>query len=97
MAIFSFFRSQNPRRFNYVPMYYDAEKEAIEKKINRIKAKYQHPEASGDKYVPGITRGVMRSYFKSPKSQNKRSNMRLAVILLALLLLSYYLFFGLNV
>jgi hypothetical protein len=80
-------------------MYYDAEKEAFNEKIKRIKAKYDIENNNGSEpkegYVPGIRRGSMRNYFKTHAAKSKkRSNLRLLIVLMVLLLIAYYLIFG---
>lgn len=94
MPKIGFFRTPQPRKFNYVPMYYDAEKEAFENRVRQIEAKYKVENENGKEYVPGIRRGSMRAYFKTSSSQQKkRSNIRLLIVLIILFLLASYMFF----
>lgn len=90
MALPSLFKTPRPKAFNYVPVYYNQEKEEFEE---RIKKAEQEAKAKMDKleYKPSIKRGDMRGYFKSATQQKRSSNIRLIVILMALLIAAYFI------
>lgn len=93
MAIPSFFKQNRPREFNFVTRYYDADKEAHEERVRRIKREMGIKD-EGDNYKPSITKGSMSSNFKQRDSKVQRNTtIRLIVIVLILLLISYFFFY----
>ena len=88
MAIPSFFGKYKHKKFNYIPRYYDPQKEDLEERIRSIEREMGVKE--GEAYRPTIRKGQMGNYFnrKTRKSQ-KRSNIRLIVILLVLFFIAY--------
>lgn len=92
MAIPSFFRTYRPKEFNYIPRYYDEQKEDLEERIRGIER--EMGAKKGDAYRPTIRKGQMSNYFRRTKRKaQKQSNIRLIVILLILFFISYLLFF----
>ena len=92
MGIPRFFKLPKHKQFNYQPLYYDPEKEAREARAKRIAA------SSGDnsekKYIPNISRGSMREYYKREKKKvHKQSNIRLIFIIAILFIIAYLLLF----
>lgn len=90
MALFKFFHTPKPKGFNYTPVYYDPEKEEREKR----KRKYE----GGGQNEQGAMEERMRDRFERTRSQKRgkqvmRSNIRLSLILLVLLFLTYFMFF----
>lgn len=88
----SFFNTPKPRRFNYIPMYYDEKKEALEERIREIEKEMgvEH----GKTYVPGIRKGSMRRKFdRRQLRREKQSNIRLIVIIIFLFLVAWLMFF----
>ena len=94
MRVPSFFKQYKPREFNFVPRYYDPEKEAREERVRRIKRELGIRE-EGEEYVPTITKGTMTNYFKQKDKRVQRyTTIRLIVIILVLVLITYfYLYF----
>jgi len=93
MGIPRFFKVNEPKRFNYQPLYWDPEKEEREERVRRIKAELGQ-EISFTKKSSAITRGSFRQYSsKSRRKAGKESNIRLVIIAAALLLLAYILFY----
>lgn len=88
MTISGFFGKYKHKKFNYIPRYYDPQKEDLEERIRNIERKMGVKE--GEAYRPTIRKGQMTNYFnwKTRKSQ-KRSNIRLIVILLVLFFIAY--------
>ncbi|MDX9929713.1 MAG: hypothetical protein RBS37_07670 [Bacteroidales bacterium] len=91
MGIPSFFRPGKPKGYNYVPRYYDKEKEEREDRINRIKNEMGiEIEDEGAKSRTGITRGSFDSRFRKKQARVQRnSSIRLLIILLLLFLVLY--------
>lgn len=87
-----FFKIPQHKRFNYQPLYYDEEKERREERRKRIRKELGKSEAD-DHYVPNITRGSMRGYFDKSRRAKKQSNLRLVILVLFLIFVSYFLFF----
>ena len=89
MGVPSFFKQDRPRGFNFMPRYYDPDKEAHEERVRRIRRELGMAEES-DKYVPGIQKGTMTNYFRQKERKVQRYTMiRLIVIFLILFLISY--------
>ena len=55
MAIPSFFRTQKPKQFNYVPRYYDEQKEQLDERIRDIEREMGVKD--GKTYRPTIRKG----------------------------------------
>ncbi len=87
----SFFRTQKPRKFHYIPRYYDPEKEAMQQRIDQVEQELGLRKEKA--YVPKIRKGQMQNYFhRKSKSREKSSNIRILIILAFLLLLAYLIF-----
>jgi hypothetical protein len=91
MSIPRLFKLPVYKKFTYRPLYHDPIKEAREARLRDIEAE------SGIKtdtaYTSRIQRGTMRSYFKSNATSKKQSNVRLILIIVFLLFVSYLLLF----
>ena len=88
----SFFRTGDHRRFNFIPRYYDEQKEDLQQRIRQIESDLGVEQ--GEAYVPKIRKGQMGNYMrKKRKVHNKQSNIRLVIIILVLLLAAWFLFF----
>jgi hypothetical protein len=87
------------KRFEYVPRYFDPQKEELRKKLRQAEI-----ENGGDVDVKKLKREIQ---FKSKienkwgnselKSQKMRSNIRLIIIFICLIIAFYYIFKGLDV
>ena len=92
MALPSFFKINKNKKFNFIPRYYDPRKEDLEERIRSVEREMGVKE--GEAYRPTIRKGQMTNYFNRKKRKaQKQSNIRLIIILLALFLISYFLFF----
>jgi len=91
MAI-KFFHTPKNKRFNYAPLYYDEQKEELEKRVRQINRELGVEDLSeSDKpYIPNI-KGQMRGTLKRKNEERKKSNLRLAIILVVLLAIIYFL------
>ena len=91
MAI-RFFKLPKNKEFNYVPRYYDEQKEELNERIKKIEQEMGVKSESKEAYVPNI-KGQMRSYYNKNVKEKKQSNLRLILILIALFIIAYFLFF----
>ncbi|MEA1899123.1 MAG: hypothetical protein U9N53_15805 [Bacteroidota bacterium] len=88
----SFFRTHQPKRFNYTPFYYDEQKEDLEQRTRQIKQDMGHEK--GEVYVPKIRKGQMGNFYRRKRKQiERRSNIRLFIVILFLALAAWLLFF----
>jgi len=93
MGIPSFFKQYKPRGFNFIPRYYDPDKEAREERVRRIKRELGIKDEGKD-YLPGIQKGTMTNYFRQKDRRVQRYTViRLIVILLILFIISYVFFY----
>ncbi|MBN1182980.1 MAG: hypothetical protein JXB49_11875 [Bacteroidales bacterium] len=90
MALPTFFKQNKHKQFNYIPRYYDPQKEELEERIRQIEAEEGiRPEG----YTPGIRKGQMRNYYERNKHTRNYSSIRLLIIAGLLVFIAYYLFF----
>jgi len=88
MAIPSFFKINKHKQFNFIPRYYDPQKEGLEERIRSIEQEMGAKE--GEAYRPTIRKGQMTNYFNRKKRKaQKQSNIRLVIILLILFFIAY--------
>ncbi|NOY38491.1 MAG: hypothetical protein GXO83_13070 [Chlorobi bacterium] len=88
----SFFATNKPHVFNYIPRYWDPEKEEREKRIRQIELELGLHE--GEAYVPRIRKGQMTTYFnRKSRHRERASNLRLIILIVFLMLVVYLLFF----
>lgn len=93
----SFTKINKHRQFHYTPMYYDADKEDLDKRVKMAKVK--HGIEEGDEDIKRELR--MRSQFKDNKSamdsyKKWNSSIRLIVILGIIIYLAYIVFTNLD-
>ncbi|MCC8198662.1 MAG: hypothetical protein LIP06_08855 [Tannerellaceae bacterium] len=99
MALFSFYNVRKPRQFEHKPIYYDPKKEAMEERISKIKREMGMEEAE-EEYKPSVkgtfiegTSHLKKSRLKGEDSRGRKyKNVKLAVILILLAVLFWYLF-----
>lgn len=90
--ISNFFRIQKNKTFNYTPRYYDERKEKLQERIRQIELE-MGMKKDGD-YKPSISKGSIRGQIKkNARRADKKSNIRLFIILIVLFALAYILFF----
>jgi len=93
MGIPRFIKLPGHKQFNYSPRYWDPEKEDREDRIRRIKQE-MGIDLPSDPNRTTIRRGSFRQVSRNTKVKATRSsNIRLIVILVALLLIAYLLFY----
>lgn len=90
MAFFSFGRRVKPKKFDYIPMHYDAAKEELEARM----AKYGQSEISDSELAKARIRSGIRLKARGNqealRTGRKEANIRLAIIVLLLFAASYY-------
>ena len=94
MGLFSFFKAPRHQRFNYQPRYYDPNKDKVQEIISQYKE-----DPTSEKGIESakarISSNFRSSYARKGGRQtsqfNKRSNIMLIAIILALLFLAYVL------
>jgi hypothetical protein len=92
MGIPRFIKLPGHKQFNYSPRYWDPEKEEREERIRRIKQE-MGIEVPSDPNRSTIKRGSFRQASRNAKVKATRSsNIRLVIILAALLMIAYLLF-----
>jgi len=88
---FSVFRlPNNYKRFEYTPRYYDADKEAREKKLNKLRADREILEDEEPEKRISFRQNNRAGSIR--KTQTLKSNLRLVMILGALVIILYYLY-----
>ncbi len=87
MAIFNFFGGTKNRRFDYIPRYYNPEKE----KLESVLEKYKHKDKSSLDDVKMNIQAGLRMRSPSNKSFNLRSNLIVFAVLIVLILITFYL------
>lgn len=88
----SFFKHarNQPRRFNYQPRLYDEQRERIEKRKKEIEAELRHQEKISRDPDANHRESEHNNYLRFQRQrQTKQSNLRLIIIMIALLLGTY--------
>ncbi|MDD4514913.1 hypothetical protein [Massilibacteroides sp.] len=99
MAVFSFFKVRKPRKFEHKPIYWDPRKEKLEERELRIKRELG-VEKPSDEYKPLIKGTFIEGTSHLKKSiergdsvdSRKYKNVRLAIILVVLAFLGWFIF-----
>mgnify|MGYP001071293838 CR=1 FL=1 len=89
--ISSFFKSRKAKRFDFKARYYDEDKEEMEERIARIRS-----ELEGSKGSATYRRADFKSQWNRRKKTStfeKKSNVRLLIIVAVLCALSYFLLY----
>ncbi len=94
MGFLGFGKRTKHRSFDYIPRYYDPEKEELQERLRR----YKSTESTADNNNTELAKQRIRGGFRrnsrasseATKIANKKSNMRLLMIIATLLLITYY-------
>ena len=92
MALPRFFRLAKPRQFHYEPIYYDERKEKMQERIREAEKKMGVNLDDGQ-FKRTIIRGSISERRLGKKKTSRQSTIRLIIIFIFLLLISYLLFF----
>ena len=96
---FTFSKVARHRVFQHDPIYYDEKKEKREERERQIKEELGllSDEEKDVRYadrIRGSMRRRMKSHFEVNRSEKKRSNLRLVIILIILMVIGLYLIQG---
>jgi hypothetical protein len=86
----TFFKTGRPKQFNYMPRYYDEQKEEREERQRRIEQELGMKEKEGV-YKSRLKHGVMSERMMARKKSNQYSTIRLLIIIAILTILVLYL------
>jgi len=90
MAFFSFGKRVKPKKFDYIPMHYDAAKEELEARM----AKYGQTELSDSELAKARIRSGIRMKARgnqeAMRAGKKEANIRLVMIIVGLLIVCYF-------
>ncbi len=92
MRLPSFFKSRQPKQFEFSPRYYNESKEAMKERKARIKAELDRENGKITEYNSLHLRGALKQQWKGNKnisSFSKKSNSRILIILAILFGLVY--------
>ena len=100
MALFSFYNVRKPRQFEHKPIYWDPDKEELEKRVHRVKREMGLEEESVEEYQDAIRGSFIEGTTHLTKSKSRgddpRSrhykNMKLLLALVALAFLFWVMF-----
>jgi hypothetical protein len=93
MGMISLFRTPKPKQFQYTPIFYNAQKEALKEREKQIRQEMGITE--GDIPRVSMIKGQIRRQYESKikGSGSRKSNMRLVLIFVALSIIAYYLLY----
>lgn len=89
----TFFKTNRPKQFNFIPRYYDEQKEEAESRRNRIKSELGI-EGEDKGYRSTLHKGVMARKLSSKRKANRNAVFRLLIIIAILFLMMLYLLSG---
>ncbi|HCC51291.1 MAG TPA: hypothetical protein DEQ30_03900 [Porphyromonadaceae bacterium] len=100
MGIFNFYNMRKPRQYDHKPIYYDPRKEALEKRIHKVKMEMGVEETDYEQYKEAIRGSFVEGTTHLKKSKNRGDdvrnrvykNMRLILILAILGMIFWYLY-----
>ena len=100
MAIFSFYNVRKPRQYEHKPIYFDPRKEALDKRIHKVKMEMGVEETDYEQYKEAIKGSFIEGTSHLKKSRDKGDdirnriykNMRLIVLLIVAALAFWYFF-----
>jgi len=93
---FTFSKVARHRVFQHDPIYYDEKKEKQAERERRIREELgmlsdsEKEDGYADRIRGGMRRRI-KSHYEVSRSEKRRSNLRLVIILIALLILGFYL------
>ncbi|MDR3251592.1 MAG: hypothetical protein LBT42_08030 [Tannerella sp.] len=100
MGIFGFYNVRKPRQYEHKPIYFDPRKEALEKRIHKVKMEMGLEETDYEQYKEEIRGSFIEGTTHLKKSKNKGDdmrnriykNMRLILVIAILCFIFWYLF-----
>jgi hypothetical protein len=91
MSLPRFFRVTKPRQFHYEPVFYDERKERMQERTSMTEQ--QKGISHEGQFRRTLTRGSISSRYLGKRKTVKQSAIRLIIIFLFLLLITYLLLF----
>lgn len=91
MNKFIFFRTPKPKGFSYKPLYYNETKERIEKLKKELEAADSHADSSNNEELRIKLRENFNRLRQTKATATSAQNSRLLLIIIALLILFWYL------
>ncbi len=91
MGVPSFFKVPQHRRFNFVPRYYDADREEFEQRVAQAKREVEQQNSNGE-FVSNIKGKFRNSYMNIEHSPRKASLVRMVVRIVTFILLLFVLY-----
>ena len=88
--ISSFFKTRKPKQFNFSARYYDANKEELKERYDRIKGEMEGASREAGRHVDFKAQWNQR---KNTSNFEKKSNFRLIIIVAILCFFFYYLLY----
>lgn len=88
MVSFGFGKKPKHRKFDYLPRYYDEDKERLEQTLNSYKGEARNEQKVKARISSGL-RQRYRGNDEYRRSSNKKSNLRIVYILIVLFFISY--------
>ena len=83
----TFLKTAKARKFNYKPRYYDAQKEADEKRKKEIEENIKNPERIN------LRREMRQKWGRHDRTRSKSRTYSMAIYVVLLLIILYILFF----
>ena len=101
MALFSFFNMRKPRQFDHKPIYWDKDKEELEKRVQKVKREMGLEEESYEHYKDAIrgsfiegTTHLKRSRARGDTARTREYKNARLVLILAVLIFILWVMFG---
>lgn len=92
-----FFKLSNAKQFDYMPMYYDADKERMEERKARIAKELEREEKSVSNEALNMRMSYEKNHaHRQTANAQKWSSIRLIAIMLVLLFICYKIFINLE-
>ena len=92
MGIPRLFRLSQHRQFTYEPIYYDERKEQLQERIRNIENELGI-KREDEVNIRTLSKGSFSHFHDRKRKSQKYSSLRLIIILLFLVFITYYLFF----
>lgn len=93
---FTFVKTARHRKFHHTPIYYDEAKEEREDRNRRVKDELGIEQEEDNRTIEGRIRGKMKRKIQNNidlyRSEKRKSNLRLIIILIGLMIVFYHLF-----
>ncbi len=89
MALLKFFRVPKHQQFTYKPRYWDPKKEELDERMQRIKDMQERGVEASKARISGSFRKGYKGNHQYRKSQVRRSNLMLFIVIAILIFITY--------